>query len=142
MARVLVIEDSPLQAWLLTRQLQSLGHMPMVEQRCEDALAHWQAGDVDVVLVALQLVRDNGFQCGTELRDAGFERILLLADVPRDTDVWWARGLGLGLDQSRGLDQSQSHGECLAVLQRPLTLQALANALSANAQEAAREQST
>lgn len=130
MARVLLIEDSPLQSWTLSRQLQALGHAPLVASSCAEALARWQPGDVDAALVALQLVKDNGFQCGSELRDAGFPNILLLADVPRETDTWWARGLGLGCV-----------GGSWAVLQRPLTLQALATALSQCIEESGHGQS-
>ena len=103
MARVRLIEDSPLQRWMLCRQLEALGHEP---------------------LVALPLTQDNGFQCGMLLREAGVRSVLLLADVPRETDAWWARSLGLGTADG-----------AWTVLLRPVAQQTLGLALSAALEE-------
>lgn len=140
MARVLLIEDSPLQRWLLCRQLEALGHEPLPVESCAQALAlvaHGGAqeagathGAVDVALVALPLNQDNGFQCGMLLREAGVRPVLLLADVPRETDAWWARSLGLG-----------TAAGAWAVLLRPLPLQTLAQALAAAVEESRHGQS-
>jgi len=138
MARVLLIEDSPLQRWMLCRQLQALGHEPVPADSCAAALAcvaccagasasadvRDGAGAVDVALVALPLTQDNGFQCGMLLHEAGVHPVLLLADVPRATDAWWARSLGLGTADG-----------AWAVLQRPIPLQTLAQALTAALKE-------
>jgi len=138
MARVLLIEDSPLQRWMLCRQLEALGHEPLPVDGCAQALAHVTGGNdesaavdprgsahaVDVALVALPLTQDNGFQCGMLLREAGVRPVLLLADVPRETDVWWARSLGLGTADG-----------VWTVLQRPIALQTLGLALSAALEE-------
>lgn len=138
MARVLLIEDSPLQRWLLCRQLQALGHEPVPADSCAQALtllegaagdtagprAAASAGLVDLALVALPLSEDNGFQCGMLLQEAGVRPVLLLADVPRETDAWWARSLALGTADG-----------AWTVLLRPVPLQTLARAVSAAAQE-------
>ena len=138
MARVLLIEVSPLQRWMLCRQLEALGHEPLPVDGCAQALAHVTGGNdesaavdprgsahaVDVALVALPLTQDNGFQCGMLLREAGVRPVLLLADVPRETDVWWARSLGLGTADG-----------AWTVLQRPIALHTLGLALSAALEE-------
>lgn len=140
MARVLLIEDSPLQRWVLCRQLESLGHEPLLAESCAQALARVAPGGaleagahpgaVDVALVALPLSQDNGFQCGMLLREAGVGAVLLLADVPRATDAWWARSLGLGTADG-----------AWTVLLRPLPLQTLALALAAAVEESRHGQS-
>jgi CheY-like chemotaxis protein len=138
MARVLLIEDSPLQRWMLCRQLRALGHEPLPVDCCAQALARVTGGTgenasvepggsaraADVALVALPLSQDNGFQCGMLLREAGVGPVLLLADVPRATDAWWARSLGLGTADG-----------AWTVLLRPVALQTLAHALTAALEE-------
>jgi len=138
MARVLLIEDSPLQRWMLCRQLEALGHEPLPVDGCAQALARVTGGAsenasvdsggnaraVDLALVALPLTQDNGFQCGMLLREAGVHPVLLLADVPRETDLWWARSLGLG-----------TAAGAWTVLVRPVALQTLGQALSAALEE-------
>ena len=138
MARVLLIEDSPLQRWMLCRQRLMPQRFQLPVDGCAQALAHVTGGNdesaavdprgsahaVDVALVALPLTQDNGFQCGMLLREAGVRPVLLLADVPRETDVWWARSLGLGTADG-----------AWAVLQRPIALQTLGLALSAALEE-------
>jgi hypothetical protein len=73
---------------------------------------------VQLALVALGLPQDNGFACGSALREAGVACVLLLADVPRATDAWWARSLGLGVGEGDA-----------TVLLRPLPLGTLQRAL-------------
>jgi CheY-like chemotaxis protein len=140
MARVLLIDDSPLQRWVLCRQLEALGHEPIPAESCAQALARvastgaQEAGAnvhaADVALVALPLSQHNGFQCGMLLREAGVGAVLLLADVPRATDAWWARSLGLGTADG-----------AWSVLLRPLPLQTLAQALAAVVEESRHGQS-
>jgi len=130
MARVLLLEDSPLQRWLLCRQLETLGHLPLPADCAPQALAVLASQAVDVVLVALALSDDNGFQCGMLLREAALRPVLLLADVPRETDLWWARSLGLG-----------TFDGAWTVLLRPVPLQTLGQALSAALEESRHGQS-
>jgi CheY-like chemotaxis protein len=120
MARVLLVEASPLQRWLLCRQLRALGHEPLPVSSTVEALARLAEGrvPVPVALVAMGLPQDNGFACGSALREAGVACVLLLADAPRATDAWWARSLGLGV----------SEGDA-TVLLRPLPLGTLQRAL-------------
>jgi len=120
MARVLLVEASPLQRWLLCRQLRVLGHEPLPCGNTAEALARLADGrvPVPVALVAMGLPQDNGFACGSALREAGVVCVLLLADVPRATDAWWARNLGLVAGEGD-----------VTVLLRPLPLVTLQGAL-------------
>lgn len=120
MARVLLVEASPLQRWLLCRQLRALGHEPLPAGSTAEALARLAQSRVGVTLalVAMALPQDNGFACGSALREAGVRSVLLLADVPRATDAWWARSLGLGVADADP-----------TVLLRPLPLLTLQRAL-------------
>ncbi len=74
------------------------------------------------------LPQDNGFACGSALREAGVRAVLLLADVPRATDAWWARSLGLGSGVADG---------DATVLLRPLPLVTLQRALRSAVADAA-----
>jgi CheY-like chemotaxis protein len=120
MARILLVEASPLQRWLLCRQLRALAHEPLPAAGTIEALARLAESRVPVqlALVALGLPQDNGFACGSALREAGVACVLLLADVPRATDAWWARSLGLGVGEGDA-----------TVLLRPLPLGTLQRAL-------------
>jgi CheY-like chemotaxis protein len=126
MARVLLVEASPLQRWLLCRQLRALGHEPLPCGSTAEALTRLREAraPLAVALVAMGLPQDNGFACGSALREAGMACVLLLADVPRATDAWWARSLGL------------AEGEA-GVLLRPLPLLTLQRALRAALTDAA-----
>ena len=57
MARVLLVEASPLQRWLLCRQLRALGHEPLPVSSTIEALARLAEGrvPVPVALVAMGL---------------------------------------------------------------------------------------
>ncbi len=128
MARVLLVEASPLQRWLLCRQLRALGHEPLPCDSTAEALARLAESRVPLplALVAMSLPQDNGFACGSALREAGVRAVLLLADVPRATDAWWARSLGLGV----------ADGDA-TVLLRPLPLLTLQRALRSALADAA-----
>ncbi len=128
MARVLLVEASPLQRWLLCRQLRALGHEPLPCGSTAEALARLAESRVplSLALVAMGLPQDNGFACGSALREAGVRAVLLLADVPRATDAWWARSLGLGV----------ADGDA-TVLLRPLPLLTLQRALRSALADAA-----
>ncbi len=128
MARVLLVEASPLQRWLLCRQLRALGHEPLPCGSTAEALARLAESRVPLplALVAMSLPQDNGFACGSALREAGVRAVLLLADVPRATDAWWARSLGLGV----------ADGDA-TVLLRPLPLLTLQRALRSALADAA-----
>jgi CheY-like chemotaxis protein len=93
MPTVLIIDDSPTQVACVRELLHGL----QVMQRSSDFIERCTPllGQVDMVLIALILVRQNGFECGLRLRELGFTNIVLYSDSPEDTDADWARAIGL-----------------------------------------------
>ena len=124
MARILLLDDSPTQTLCMQRQLQRLGHevchvgalsealrMIKTEGGAEigiEASAEVKKEPIDLALVELTLLQDNGFDVGLSLLRAGMSKVLLLSGVRRETDDIWAQALGLQ-----------------GVLSRPLTAQRL-----------------
>lgn len=101
MARILLLDDSPTQTLCMQRQLQRLGHevchVGVLSEalRMVEAGAHLEKEPVDLALVELTLLNDNGFDVGLCLLRAGVSKVLLLSGVRRETDDIWARALGL-----------------------------------------------
>lgn len=93
MATVLVIDDSPTQVACLRELLRG----PRILHRSSASLHQGPLvpEPVDLVLIALILTRDNGFECGHALRELGYRNIVLYSDCPEDTDEDWARAIGL-----------------------------------------------
>lgn len=93
MPTVLIIDDSPTQAASLSALLLGI----KVLQRSSDSLKKWKLHpeQVDLVLIALILSGNNGFECGLRLREFGFPNIVLYSDCPEGTDTDWTRAIGL-----------------------------------------------
>ncbi|MDO8272110.1 MAG: response regulator [Gammaproteobacteria bacterium] len=124
MARILLLDDSPTQALCMQRQLQRLGHEVCHVGALSEALglvaaevssevgteigAEVKSEPIDLALVELTLLQDNGFDVGLSLLRAGVSKVLLLSGARRETDDIWAQALGLQ-----------------GVLSRPLTAQRL-----------------
>ncbi|MDP1932854.1 MAG: response regulator [Gammaproteobacteria bacterium] len=95
MARILVIDDSPLQSLCMSRILQTLSHDVLCHADSQQALQVVNRQQVDLVLVELLMQTGNGFETGLLLREAGYSTVVLLTGVYRETDEIWARALGL-----------------------------------------------
>ncbi|MDO9319468.1 MAG: response regulator [Gammaproteobacteria bacterium] len=124
MARILLLDDSPTQTLYMQRQLQRLGHEVCHVGALSEALglvaaevrpeadaeigAEVKSEPIDLALVELTLLQDNGFDVGLSLLRAGVSKVLLLSGARRETDDIWAQALGLQ-----------------GVLSRPLTAQRL-----------------
>lgn len=124
MARILLLDDSPTQTLCMQRQLQRLGHEVCHAEALSEALglvgaevstevrteigAEVKSETIDLALVELTLLHDNGFDVGLSLLRAGVSKVLLLSGTRRETDDIWAQALGLQ-----------------GVLSRPLTAQRL-----------------
>lgn len=93
MATVLIIDDSPAQVAYLRELLIGL----QVVHRSSASLGKWtlSSTQADLVLVALILARENGFEAGLALRELGFANIVLYSDCPEETDAHWTRAIGL-----------------------------------------------
>lgn len=113
MARILLIDDSPLQVLCMSRILQGLAHQVVCRADPRDVLRRPPQEEFDLVLIELLMRAGNGFEVGLQLREAGHARVLLLAGVYRETDEIWAQALGL-----------------LGVITRPLPTQRLQERLA------------
>lgn len=94
MPTILLIDDSSsCQQWLA-------GIVPSIPcellslRSCELPARQADCAAAQLILVALLLQQDNGFELGARLRAAGCERIVLVNDKFRDSDLSWACALG------------------------------------------------
>jgi CheY-like chemotaxis protein len=133
MARILLLDDSPTQTLCMQRQLQRLGHEVCHVAALSEALgllvaqvstdseaevgtqvsAELIIHPLDLALVELTLLEDNGFDVGLSLLRAGISKVLLLSGARRETDDIWAQALGLQGVLSRPLT-AQRLGACVS----------------------------
>lgn len=88
-ARILVVEDNPINMVTLRDQLEQLGCQVTVAENGEDALGLWAAGRYDVVLTDVNMPRMNGYELARHLRGLG-ERIPIVgltANAMRDEEL-------------------------------------------------------
>lgn len=95
--RVLVAEDKPAMADLLTRALRRDGHSVVVAYDGKEALELGRFGDCDIILLDLMLPRMDGFTIIQTLR-AERRSIPTLIISARDDMKDIVRGLDLGAD--------------------------------------------
>lgn len=77
---VLVAEDNPVNELLINQWLQRLGCVVRNARDGEEALAQWEAGPVDLVLMDVQMPRVNGLEAVRRIRER--ERRALLRPTP------------------------------------------------------------
>lgn len=95
--RVLVAEDKPLMADLLTRALRRDGHSVLVAYDGQDALEMGRFGDCDIILLDLMLPRIDGFTVIRTLRAERRSTPTLIVSARDDLkDI--VRALDLGAD--------------------------------------------
>lgn len=95
MARILLIDDSPLQLLGMSRILQALGHEVSSRTGPQESVLVSSPEAIDLVLIELLMRTGNGFEAALQLREAGYSRVLLLTGVYRETDAIWAQSLGI-----------------------------------------------
>ena len=95
MARIMLIDDSPLQLLCMSRILQALSHDVVCHADPGEAMQRSNRDEIDLVLIELLMRTGNGFEAGLQLREAGYLRVLLLTSVYRETDEIWAQSLGI-----------------------------------------------
>jgi DNA-binding response OmpR family regulator len=95
--KVLVAEDKPMMADLLTRALRRAGHSVLVAHDGEEALEFGRAGECDVILLDLMLPRVDGFTIIQRLRAERMTTPTLIVSA-RDGMDDVVRGLDLGAD--------------------------------------------
>ena len=97
MARILVIEDSPTEAAVLTQLLERNGHQVTTSGSAEDGIASCKREKPDLVLMDVVLPGMNGFQATRALtRDADTSHIpvLIVSTKGLDTDRVWGMRQG------------------------------------------------
>ncbi|MES2857829.1 MAG: response regulator [Pseudomonadota bacterium] len=92
MARILLIEDSPTEAAVMTQLLERNGHQVTTSGNAEDGIAACRRDKPDLVLMDVVLPGMNGFQATRALsRDADTSHIpvLIVSTKGLDTDKMW-----------------------------------------------------
>lgn len=107
----LIVDDSPFLALHLARQLEGLGFRAYIPADAADLRE--RAAQAAVICIELQLFHASGFEVTRELAEQCACPLVLLSGTGRSTDVQW--GLRAG---------------ARAVLQRPVHVEALRNALA------------
>jgi signal transduction histidine kinase/CheY-like chemotaxis protein len=74
--RVLIAEDNVVSQKYLEVLLLKWGHQPLLVASGREVLAQWEAGDVDMILMDLQMPELDGYEAAREIRDreAGHDR--------------------------------------------------------------------
>ena len=92
MAHILLIEDSPTEAAVITQLLERNGHQVSTSANAEDGIASCKRDKPDLVLMDVVLPGMNGFQATRALtRDADTSHIpvLIVSTKGLDTDRVW-----------------------------------------------------
>jgi twitching motility two-component system response regulator PilH len=92
MARILLIEDSPTEAAVMSQLLERNGHQVTTSANAEDGIAAARRDKPDLVLMDVVLPGMNGFQATRALsRDADTSHIpvLIVSTKNLDTDKMW-----------------------------------------------------
>lgn len=95
--KVLLAEDKPIMADLLTRALRRAGHSVLVAHDGREALELGRSGECDVILLDLMLPRVDGFTLIRALREEQRSTPTLIVSA-RDEMGDIVRGLDLGAD--------------------------------------------
>ena len=97
MARILLIEDSPTEAAVMTQLLERNGHQVTTSASAEDGIASCKRDKPDLVLMDVVLPGMNGFQATRALtRDADTSHIpvLIVSTKSMETDRAWGMRQG------------------------------------------------
>jgi CheY-like chemotaxis protein len=117
--RVLVVDDSESDAFLLSQVLSVMGHEVVVAHNAEDALRHAERFSPDLVVTDIAMPGVNGFELAMRLRTRnGSKNILLVAltgyDLEADGDELSAAGFDLLLTKPVEITKLQSLIDLLA----------------------------
>ena len=92
MARILLIEDSPTEAAVMTQLLERNGHHVTTSGNAEDGIASCRRDKPDLVLMDVVLPGMNGFQATRALSrdvDTSHIPVLIVSTKSLDTDKMW-----------------------------------------------------
>jgi CheY-like chemotaxis protein len=66
--RILLAEDNAINQTIMTRTLRKVGHSVTVASNGREALASWQDGNFELVLMDIQMPLMDGFECTAAIR--------------------------------------------------------------------------
>ena len=66
--RILIAEDNAINQTIMTRMLRKVGHSVTVAANGREALASWQDGNFQLVLMDIQMPLMDGFECASAIR--------------------------------------------------------------------------
>jgi len=92
MAKILIVDDSPTEQYVLTQHLQNAGHQTVAAGSGEDGLEKAKAEKPDLVLMDVVMPGLNGFQATRKLkRDPATAQIpvIIVTTKDQDTDREW-----------------------------------------------------
>lgn len=72
--RILVVDTHPLNRLVIAEQLTTLGHVAITADDGDDALALFESGRFDLVLVECRMPGMNGFALATRIRELAWAR--------------------------------------------------------------------
>lgn len=94
---VLIIEDNPAIAELVSMQVTDLGMVPVLANRGDDGLARFQQGGIDLVVLDLMLPGLDGLAVCREIRTA-VDYVPVLMLTAKSTELDRVLGLEMGAD--------------------------------------------
>ncbi len=104
----LVVDDSPVLALQLQRQLQSLRMRvrTVINASALDAATVLDTAAASVIFVDVQLLHGNGFAIARRIAMAPCP-VVLISGTGRSTDIQWGRGTGAAAVLSRPVHTAQ-----------------------------------
>lgn len=97
MARVLIVEDSATDAFVMRRMLEQQGHSVAVAANGEDGILQAQQQHPDVILMDVVMPDMNGFQATRELRSLQLTAnipVIIVSSKQQKTDRIWGMRQG------------------------------------------------
>jgi two-component system OmpR family response regulator len=130
---VLIIEDNPAIAELVSMQVSDLGMTPVLANRGDDGLARFRQGGIDLVVLDLMLPGLDGLAVCREIRTAS-DYVPVLMLTAKSTELDRVLGLEMGADDylTKPFSVAELGARIKALFRRVDALSARATAASEN----------
>jgi two-component system OmpR family response regulator len=130
---VLIIEDNPAIAELVSMQVSDLGMTPVLANRGDDGLARFRQGGIDLVVLDLMLPGLDGLAVCREIRTAS-DYVPVLMLTAKSTELDRVLGLEMGADDylTKPFSVAELGARIKALFRRVDALSARAKAASEN----------
>ncbi len=110
MATILIVEDSPSEANIISSCLQRAGFIPVVVTSSEAARLQLQHQTPDAIVLDVVLPGESGFELCRELRKAPATAtipIVICSTKDGDIDKFWAKKQGASAYVTKPIDQEE-----------------------------------